>query len=236
MPFHYFLKTSSILFYFLLQIIVFVNYYKTRSEKNRSDLYLISWFYIYFNGQLFLTCGLFIDHFTGLDLFKDPYIYSMNMVTIFLIANSVTLLFFPRILYGNQSFDSTLYKKYSQSKLTNPEKDYIMTRLASLMSSGETPFLNPEISLNKLSTSINVSPKQLSQVINEKTGLNFNEYINSFRIDYAIEILHTSDYNVFTIDAIARKAGFNSKTSFYNAFKKSTGLTPRKYLLINKGH
>jgi YesN/AraC family two-component response regulator len=74
-----------------------------------------------------------------------------------------------------------------------------------------------------------VSANNLSQVINEKTGFNFNDYINTFRVEEAKNILTSPEYQKLTIEAIAEKAGFNSKSPFYTAFKKHAGMTPKEF-------
>ncbi|MBS0001361.1 MAG: helix-turn-helix transcriptional regulator [Cyclobacteriaceae bacterium] len=52
--------------------------------------------------------------------------------------------------------------------------------------------------------------------------------MNAFRIEFAKELLFSPDFNKFTIDVIAVKSGFNSKSPFYAAFKKYTGFTPKQ--------
>jgi AraC-like DNA-binding protein len=178
-----------------------------------------------------MTAGLLIDHLTGLNLFEDPYRYAINMVSLFLFSASLALLFFPGILYGNEKLNQRMKKKYSFSTLNDQEKSNIMNKLISYMNSTVQPFLDPDLTLVKLSAVLNISSNQLSQAINEKTGMNFNDYVNQYRIDYAKKLLTSPDYQKFTIDAIAMEAGFNSRSPFYNAFKKATGITPRQYIL-----
>jgi AraC-like DNA-binding protein len=66
--------------------------------------------------------------------------------------------------------------------------------------------------------------------IKRRGVVNLTGKSNSYRIEMAKEILNSPDYNKLTIDAIAEKAGFNSKSPFYIAFKKHTGMTPKVYL------
>ena len=89
----------------------------------------------------------------------------------------------------------------------------------------------PGYFLNRLAELLNISPHKLSQVINENLCMNFNDYLNKYRIDYAIKLLSSPEQHKFTTEAIALKAGFNSRSPFYNAFKKQTGLTPRQFIL-----
>lgn len=89
--------------------------------------------------------------------------------------------------------------------------------------------LNPVLSLQTLSQELNLSEGYISQLINKNANLNFNDYINSLRVSEAKNMLLDNDYENYTILAIGLEAGFNSKSSFYTAFKKFTGKTPIEY-------
>jgi len=69
----------------------------------------------------------------------------------------------------------------------------------------------------------------LSQIINENLHLSFFDFINSYRIKEAGKRLVSSDYQKYTILAIAMNVGFNSKSAFNMAFKKFTNKTPSEY-------
>lgn len=90
-------------------------------------------------------------------------------------------------------------------------------------------FLNSKISLGLLSRLIDISEGYISQLINRNFEGNFNTYINSLRIEYAKSILADNSYNNYTIEAVGIECGFNSRSSFYSAFKKFTGKTPKEY-------
>ncbi len=89
--------------------------------------------------------------------------------------------------------------------------------------------LNPNLSLKTLSKEFNLSEGYISQLINKNSSLNFNDYINSLRVHDAKDMLANNQYDNYTITSIGLEAGFNSKSSFYTAFKKFTGQTPIEY-------
>lgn len=68
----------------------------------------------------------------------------------------------------------------------------------------------------------------LSQVVNEKTGMSFIHYINSYRIEEALEILSEAS-NEIPLKALCSDLGFNSITTFYKLFQEKVGMTPAKY-------
>ena len=90
-------------------------------------------------------------------------------------------------------------------------------------------YLNPNINLDTLSKTLNLSEGYISQQININSGMNFNDFINNYRVNNAKQILEDSDYDNYTIVSIGLESGFNSKSSFYTAFKKFTNKTPTQY-------
>ncbi|MFA8436978.1 MAG: helix-turn-helix domain-containing protein, partial [Marinifilaceae bacterium] len=66
-------------------------------------------------------------------------------------------------------------------------------------------------------------------IINQGHGLNFNDYINQFRVEEFKRLLQDPQFSKETLLAVAFEAGFNSKTTFNTAFKKFTGMTPSEY-------
>lgn len=90
-------------------------------------------------------------------------------------------------------------------------------------------FLIPKYSLNNLSEDLKISTSSLSATINSHANKSFIDYINEMRIEQSKKILIDSKYNNYTIAAIGLESGFNSKSAFYNVFKKHTGITPLAY-------
>ncbi len=94
----------------------------------------------------------------------------------------------------------------------------------------EHPYLDPEINITKLSRMLDVRPEYLSEVLNDKLGQNFFDFINRYRIE-AFKTQCISETNKhLSIVGIAYSCGFNSKASFYRAFKKFEGKTPIAYM------
>ncbi|MEP1095122.1 MAG: helix-turn-helix domain-containing protein [Cyclobacteriaceae bacterium] len=91
------------------------------------------------------------------------------------------------------------------------------------------PFLNPELTLTDLAKQMGISRNQLSQVINVGVGDNFYNFINKFRVDEVKRLIKEDPTRQYKLISLANDAGFNSKSSFNNIFKKTTGLTPSEY-------
>jgi AraC-like DNA-binding protein len=90
------------------------------------------------------------------------------------------------------------------------------------------PYLNPDLTLEKIARDISISARILSQIINESYSINFNGYINEFRIRESLKQLSDVE-NKKTILEILYDSGFNSKSAFYSEFKKHTTLTPQEF-------
>jgi len=90
-------------------------------------------------------------------------------------------------------------------------------------------YLKINFSQLDLSQSIDISPHKISMVLNTLTDKSYNSYINCLRVQKAIVYLNDEKYKQYTIDAIAKEVGFNSKSVFYKAFRKTTGFTPLRY-------
>ena len=95
-------------------------------------------------------------------------------------------------------------------------------------------FQNPSLSLRKLAENVNISSNKLSWLLNERIGQNFNEYINSFRLENFKEIALNPANSHLTLLALAYESGFNSKSVFNAFFKKNEGMTPKAWVRSNQ--
>jgi AraC-like DNA-binding protein len=94
-------------------------------------------------------------------------------------------------------------------------------------------FLDPAFSLEHLASELKMSTSTLSQLINQKSGYNFSDYINQLRVEKAKKYLTLPEYKNYTIVVIGLECGFNSKSTFYTAFKKFTKTTPTEFKKTN---
>ena len=95
-------------------------------------------------------------------------------------------------------------------------------------------FKNPSLSLREVAENVNISSNKLSWLLNERIGQNFNEYINSFRLENFKENALNPANSHLTLLAIAYDSGFNSKSVFNAFFKKAEGITPKTWLRSNQ--
>lgn len=118
--------------------------------------------------------------------------------------------------------------EYRKSGLRDDAAEELAARLLRVMQT-DRPYLDPRLSLSALAAQMDVSPNILSQVINQRIGRNFSDFVNAYRVDEFKRNMASPRFAGFSIMAVAFESGFNSKTSFNTAFKKLTGITPSQF-------
>lgn len=93
----------------------------------------------------------------------------------------------------------------------------------------EKPFLNPSLTIQDIAVAIEIPVRELSVLINQNVNQHFYDFVNSYRIEQAMQLLKNTSKNKVTILEILYEVGFNSKSSFNTAFKKHTGKTPTEF-------
>jgi AraC-like DNA-binding protein len=119
-------------------------------------------------------------------------------------------------------------KKYSGSSLTQPQKEILIQKLQNVMQY-EKIFIDDKLSIEDVAVKLNSNTKYISQIINETFNKNFYNFINSYRMEAAKELLLSQENDKYSILGIAQTVGFVSKSAFNVSFKKFTGQTPTEF-------
>lgn len=133
----------------------------------------------------------------------------------------------PANLAGMAS-ENSRQRKYAKSGLCPEQMRSYKAKLEEIMHS-EQLFLRSDLTLPRLAKIVSCSVNHLSQVINSGFGMSFFDYLNKYRVQYAMAMLSKSDEQSNVILNIAFAVGFNSNSAFYAAFKKCVGQTPAQY-------
>ncbi|EMO40731.1 helix-turn-helix domain-containing protein [Leptospira noguchii] len=91
----------------------------------------------------------------------------------------------------------------------------------------ERIYLDEDIRLPDVSEELGISVHQLSFFLNNHLGMNFNNYINQFRVEEAKSMLINDPSR--SVVSVGIAVGFNSNSSFYKAFLKETGMSPKQF-------
>ena len=109
------------------------------------------------------------------------------------------------------------------------EKTRLFEKLISFIKSNKT-YLDSGLTLKQLSDLLKTNQNYLPRAINGISGKSFLDFINTYRIKYAVELLRSKSFSKFTIEGIAKESGFQSKSAFYNYFKKYNGMSPMIFM------
>lgn len=247
---------NSPIFYILIIVLLKKHSKRIRQYYSYSKNVDLKWLYFLSNGfAVFLFFLLFSSYIRQLFHLPLPssfqYTWLVMVIYIFGIGlygykqkgvftdienSSIPIIFGPEINKPNilmtpKVVESSVEKEkiaYEKSGLNKEEAERLSHNLQSLMEK-DRPYLDSEMDLTSLAKILCTTTHNLSQVINEYFGKNFYEFINEYRIEEAKKLLLDSEFKEYKIIVIALECGFNSKSTFYNLFKKSTSLTPAEY-------
>lgn len=110
--------------------------------------------------------------------------------------------------------------------LTKDEKTF--NRLCDFVHQSKI-YRQPDLALPSLAQELGISRRKLSKLINHFGQINFNFFINEYRVKEAMALLVDSDYEYLNMVGIASEVGFSSKASFFAVFKKIAGVSPGEY-------
>jgi AraC-like DNA-binding protein len=244
--FNFFLRPIIGLIYVGVCIRLMLLKFKFEKPENKQSLLIYRWLSLLIFNTLLLYVSFLIFtifSFQSLDykIAEVKGYYFLNISLIGLVLFNTTLLFFPNILYGLPQLDFLLAKS-SRPQSSEPEPKRVSKsfeiseeKLQLLHNKIETyclakPYLDPEFSLSIMSANTDIPVHHLSYYFNEHLNINFNTWKNDHKINFVIEQIIKGNNEILTLDALAKQAGFGSRTTFFNAFKQKTGLTPSEYL------
>lgn len=127
----------------------------------------------------------------------------------------------PHVTIKNNLDDANLMTSFTEEKLLKNLEDFESTDL----------YLKNDMSLPSLASYCKTNTKYLSRIINIHKGMDFNNYINTLRINFIIEKLNNNpEYRKYKIAALADETGFSSQNKFATVFKKVTSISPSVFI------
>lgn len=114
-------------------------------------------------------------------------------------------------------------------KISEEEASALIGKLKNYMEQ-ERAFLNPELKLARVAEAVGTSTQTLSQIFNVNLKTRYYDFVNEYRIDEFKRLVKSNENGRYTLKALARLCGFSSYTTFFRAFKETTGITPNEYM------
>lgn len=149
-------------------------------------------------------------------------LYAISIGLAFFLVQT-TLGFRPRL---SAEVRETAQIAYANSTLTNVDCDAILSKLNTLMLSDRI-YADSDLSLPRLAKRLELSPHQLSELMNSQLGKGFSRYLREHRVDAAKVML--CDEPSASVLSVGLSVGFTSQSNFYEAFREIEGMTPGQY-------
>lgn len=97
----------------------------------------------------------------------------------------------------------------------------------------EKPYLHVNFSMHDISQVLNIPHIRISNAFNQQLNTSFPVYRNKLRMAHALSLMREGAHLTYSIEGIAARSGFKSRSIFYLAFKKEHGMTPTEWIKKN---
>lgn len=185
---------------------------------------------------------LLIEYAFQISYLFDFYRLITLTMTTSICVTCACLFLQPNLLYGLMGWfpgnQESVIPEKKEAAIGEPATNNTFSREAestygALLEShlaAKQPYLKTGYKISDLSKEVDMPTYMLSAFINQAYGKNFNEWVNGHRIKYLQELLQTNpEYRKYTLEALGKLAGFNSRTTFIAAVKKATRQTPSEF-------
>jgi|WetSurMetagenome_2_1015567.scaffolds.fasta_scaffold30705_2 AraC-like DNA-binding protein len=216
-----------ILMYNLGSLFILKNYReRIKQEYSSIQSIYLSWLSVVLYGFLIAWCTSilnFLSRSFALNIHVDLEV--VNFLAFFIFFNFI---FFKALVQPTIFLGVEEESRQKAPYLSKSVEEQYLNKLTRYMEN-EKPYLNPNITLFDLSKKVSIPHRSLSEIINNTIGQNYYDFINSYRVKESLHLLSDATTRSKTILEILYEVGFNTKSSFNQAFKKHTGTTPTEY-------
>jgi len=248
-PFHIIFSSLMVsivgVFYIIIALFVFKRYsQKIQNVFSSLDKVNLYWLRFFTYAALFVWLIVFIQSLLSANSIDTaPYYMVVPVLTSIFVYATGYIGIFKTEIFEQQDVRRNLSqaheieamkhisrdeKRYEKSGLSEEKVAESLKNLQQLMEQ-EKPYLNPNLTLNDLSSKLDISGHNLSEILNTQLNQNFFDFINQYRINEVKKYLEDGSKDHLTLLSIALDAGFNSKSGFNLVFKKFMNITPSEY-------
>jgi AraC-like DNA-binding protein len=231
-------------------LICFWNIYQVKktSKENSRELLGVNfkWLYLILSITLlnFTSLVIMIFDFVFFHTTLDSNVMTIVVVTFPMLcvaALNVSILFFPSVFYG--VFKTTKNSEEETAVVLNDEaigmeeiidedarKSFKMVADTLEIYFQSKPYLQPGFNLSTITSQTDLPYHKITSYFSVYLGINFNDWKNNARVDYAVDLINSGRAKNLTLESIATSCGFLSRSNFVNAFKKKMNMTPSEYM------
>ena len=244
---YYYLSVAKNLlwvFYTVLQCLCIMDFERTKSPHLNYNYRLINWVKVLNITLIVLFGSLLVQRILNISFISLDFVNDTTMSFILLIT-LIFLIFNPHILYSLEHGGVSIseytppYTRLNtdiinsnelgvKSLFNSKKKDEYLLILDDVITKTK-PYLNKGITVKDLSEQTGIPAHHLSYLISSEFSLHFQDYINFNRIEYLKSHIDDIEWKRLTLEGICWEIGFTSRTTFFRAFIKFTGLSPSEY-------
>lgn len=219
--------------------------FKISWNKNWHFIFLLISFILYFSYSLMSLIILVY----GIPASKNEgVIMILNVSVIFFFFSNLSILLFPKELYGIPLLGKRIKKlgdDHSEHLNANDSHkklniNYLVPdRLIEIKVAIDvylllSPCIRPSFNLGQMALELHIPKHQLTYFFNDHLHTTFNDWKNEIRISHSINLLKNGQATHHTLESVSISSGFLSRSNYINAFKKSQGKTPSSYIKERK--
>ncbi|WP_186758678.1 helix-turn-helix domain-containing protein [Echinicola salinicaeni] len=230
--------------YFILQLELIIRFISNQEKefKERNQL-ILNWVFFFISIQFFLFYPYFIYSYSPFqnEIYED---FSQGAGALVILSTCIYLFRQPKILYGfayvmNPSSRKEKSKKRNKgmtngnsytSKFLSESRILEIDLKLNDHIENNAPYLNQGYNLNDMSEELDIPLYILSSFINKQKGVNFNDFLNKYRIEHCKQKIRAGEWKNITLEGLAFDCGFSNRNSFRAAFKKFSGQTPSEFI------
>lgn len=189
-------------------------------------------------GVMVLTLGLYgltlgeSGTPVGIGMDPDTWYDEMTLVVLAALVYAIGFLGLrqPEVFHRNwpSEEESVPTRSYTKSGMDGEAAEHYKAELLRVMDS-DKPYLSGNLSLKGLADHLNVSPHNLTEVINTRLDATFHDFVNGYRVREAKARLADPENDHLSVLGVGLDSGFKSKSSFNAVFKKHVGMTPSQF-------
>lgn len=178
-------------------------------------IWIYSYLFLLFETLLF-NCSYYFSILNPVFDNSIHLIVRINVISslLFFLANPVLLNYLPLI---------------KRVHIFDPEMIEDTFTMVKNLFQNERLYLKNRLTIEDVVISVGSTKKKVQKAILINTQLNFNDFVNTYRVDKSIELINNNYLVKMNLKSLAIASGFNSHQTFFRAFKKVKGCTPTEY-------